>query len=100
MSQWLWEPSMIERDSGGYVPGDAIRIWREMEAQGKASNDKPKRLVSKSVLEVQADIMRIAEDASNDAASRVAAYRLAFEMAQQIAEFEGAQAEASQKNPG
>jgi hypothetical protein len=44
--------------------------------------------VSKSALEVQADVMRIADDETNDAASRVAAYRLAFEMAQQIAEFE------------
>ncbi len=88
MGQWLWEPSMIEGDSGGYVPGDAIRIWREIEGSGKVNDDKPKRLVSKSALEVQADVMRIADDPKNDAASRVAAYRLAFEMAQQIAEYE------------
>jgi hypothetical protein len=88
MGQWLWEPSMIERDSGGYVPGDALRIWREIEGSDKVNDDKPKRLVSKSALEVQADVMRIADETNNDAASRVAAYRLAFEMAQQIAEFE------------
>lgn len=88
MGTWLWEPSMIEGDSGGYVPGDALRVWREIESAGKMVDDKPKRLVSKSALEVQADVMRIAEDPRNDAASRVAAYRLAFEMAQQIAEFE------------
>ena len=88
MGTWLWEPSIIEGDSGGYVPGDALRIWREIAGSDKVNDDRPKRLVSKSALEVQADVMRIAENETNDAASRVAAYRLAFEMAQQIAESE------------
>lgn len=95
MGTWLWEPSMIEGDSGGYMPGDALRVWQEIEGSGKVHDDKSKRLVSKSALEVQADVMRIADDKSNDAASRVAAYRLAFEMAQQIAEFEALKDEAN-----
>ena len=81
-----WGEGFAEGDSGTPTLGTATRLWREIEDAAKEVASAPKRLRAKSLAHVQADVLKLAEDESNDVGARVAAYRLAWEMAQHMAD--------------
>lgn len=79
MSAWnIPFSNFAEGDSGVPMPGQATAEWAAIV---EAERNKPKRkLASKPISEIMAELMEIGTDKSNKPSDRIDAIRLAFEM--------------------